>query len=51
MKSDIDAKALMTRMAPATQGQIFIVWDAAVLHRLLADALERASPEKIKLPE
>ena len=42
MKTDLDAKALMTRIDPATQGQIFIVWGAAILYRLLADALERA---------
>ena len=42
MKSDLDAKALMTKIDPATQGQIFIVWGAAILYRLLADALERA---------
>lgn len=42
MKSDLDAKSLMTKIDPATQGQIFIVWGAAVLHRMLADALEKA---------
>ena len=42
MKSGLDAKSLMPRIDPATQGQIFIVWGAAVLHRMLADALEKA---------
>jgi len=42
MKSELDAKSLMTKIDPATQGQIFIVWGAAVLHRMLADALENA---------
>ncbi len=42
MKSDLDAKSLMTKIDPATQGQIFIVWGAAILHRMLAGALEKA---------
>lgn len=42
MKSGLDAKSLMTKIDPTTQGQIFIVWGAAVLHRMLADALENA---------
>jgi len=42
MKSELDARSLMTKIDPATQGQIFIVWGAAVLHRMLADALEKA---------
>jgi len=42
MKSELDAKSLMTKIDTTTQGQIFIVWGAAVLHRLLASGLEEA---------
>lgn len=41
MKSDLDAKSLMTKIDATTQGQIFIVWGAAVLYRLLAKSLEK----------
>ena len=42
MKTDLDSKTLKTKLDSATLGKIFIVWGAAVLHRLLANALAKA---------
>ena len=43
MKSGLGARTLMTKLDATTQGQIFIVWGAAVLHRLLSRAIEDAA--------
>ena len=42
LKTALGTRTLMTRIDPATQGQIFIVWEAAILQRRLANALEKA---------
>ena len=42
MKTDLDSKTLKTKLDSATLGKVFIVWGAAVLHRLLANALAEA---------
>ncbi len=42
MKSGLDARSQKTKMDPATQGQIFIVWGAALFHRMLSSAIGAA---------
>jgi len=46
MKTDLNSKTLKTKLDSATLGKIFIVWGAAVLHKLLANALAAAGIDK-----
>ena len=43
MKSELDARVLRTRLDETTLGQVFIVWGAAVLHRMLLNAIDKHS--------
>jgi hypothetical protein len=43
MKSELDARTLRTKLDDTTLGQVFVVWGAAVLHRMLLNAIERHS--------
>jgi len=43
MKSELDARVLRTKLDDTTLGQVFIVWGAAVLHRMLLNAIEEHS--------